>query len=130
MEYICGDPHGSQSFVTGPSTFREASHVRRNGTLFQDSVDVLVTHGPPLGHGDLCSNGVRAGCVQLLLTIQRTTSLATYMKVYNQLDLSVTGNSLIAGHGLTCDGHTTFINCSTCNLTYQPVHPPVVFDVL
>ena len=28
--------------------------------------DVLVTHGPPLGHGDLCSSGQRAGCLDLL----------------------------------------------------------------
>ena len=28
--------------------------------------DVVVTHGPPLGHGDLCSSGLRAGCLDLL----------------------------------------------------------------
>lgn len=33
-------------------------------------VDVLVTHGPPIGHGDLCESGDRAGCVQLLQTVQ------------------------------------------------------------
>ncbi|CAI8006337.1 Metallophosphoesterase domain-containing protein 1 [Geodia barretti] len=86
--------------------------------LIPSSVDVLVTHGPPLGHGDLCSNGMRAGCVQLLLTIQQRV-LPQY-HVFGHIH---------EGYGLTCDGHTTFINCSTCNLTYQPVHPPVVFDV-
>ena len=32
--------------------------------------DVLITHGPPLGYGDLCKSGVRAGCAELLSTIQ------------------------------------------------------------
>ena len=39
--------------------------------LIPAGVDVLMTHGPPLGHGDLCSGGNRAGCEQLLHTIQQ-----------------------------------------------------------
>ncbi|KAI6657771.1 Metallophosphoesterase domain-containing protein 1-like [Oopsacas minuta] len=35
-----------------------------------DNVDILITHGPPIGHGDLCNHGGRAGCVELLSTIQ------------------------------------------------------------
>lgn len=35
-----------------------------------DNVDILVTHSPPLGHGDLCYSGIRAGCVELLSTVQ------------------------------------------------------------
>ena len=32
--------------------------------------DFLITHGPPAGHGDLCRNKIRAGCVELLQEIQ------------------------------------------------------------
>nr|CAD7456266.1 unnamed protein product [Timema tahoe] len=32
--------------------------------------DILVTHTPPVGHGDLCCSGIRAGCVELLTTVQ------------------------------------------------------------
>ena len=39
--------------------------------LIPEGVDVLVTHGPPLGHGDLCTSGQRAGCLQLLHTVQK-----------------------------------------------------------
>lgn len=35
-----------------------------------NDVDILVTHSPPLGHGDQCNSGVRAGCVELLSTVQ------------------------------------------------------------
>merc|ERR1712000_681703 len=34
-------------------------------------VEVLLTHTPPIGHGDLCSTGVRAGCVELLSEVQQ-----------------------------------------------------------
>ena len=37
----------------------------------EEGVDILITHGPPLGHGDLCCHGNRAGCLQLLHTVQR-----------------------------------------------------------
>jgi hypothetical protein len=35
-----------------------------------EGIDVLVTHGPPLGYGDLCSSGFRAGCYDLLRHIK------------------------------------------------------------
>lgn len=39
--------------------------------LIPDKVDILLTHGPPLGHGDLLQGGGRSGCVNLLYTIQQ-----------------------------------------------------------
>ena len=33
--------------------------------------DILVTHTPPVGYGDRCATGVRAGCVELLNTVQK-----------------------------------------------------------
>jgi hypothetical protein len=35
-----------------------------------DETDVLITHGPPFGFGDLCSNGFNSGCEDLLRMIQ------------------------------------------------------------
>jgi hypothetical protein len=32
------------------------------------------------------------------------------------------------GYGVTSDGHTTYINASTCTLRYKPDHEPIVFD--
>ncbi|KAF7275107.1 hypothetical protein GWI33_012178 [Rhynchophorus ferrugineus] len=38
--------------------------------LIPVGIDVLITHTPPLGHGDLVCSGVRAGCTELLSTVQ------------------------------------------------------------
>ena len=39
--------------------------------MIPDDTDILVTHTPPVGFGDLCCTGVRAGCVELLNSVQR-----------------------------------------------------------
>ena len=36
---------------------------------------------------------------------------------------------VLAGYGVTSDGHTTYINASTCTLRYQPINPPVIFEL-
>ena len=42
----------------------------RKWNLIPEDTDVLITHSPPLGFGDLCSTGIRAGCVDLLQSVQ------------------------------------------------------------
>lgn len=39
--------------------------------MIPDDTDILVTHVPPLGYNDLCGDGLRAGCVELLSTVQQ-----------------------------------------------------------
>lgn len=39
--------------------------------LIPSDTDVLITHGPPVGHGDFTCSGVRAGCVELLSSVQQ-----------------------------------------------------------
>ena len=80
--------------------------------------DVVLTHGPPLGHGDLCSSGQRAGCLDLLHEIQ--TRVRPAYHIFGHIH---------EGHGVTTDGTTTYVNASTCTLRYRPDNPAVVFDV-
>lgn len=80
------------------------------------SVDILMTHGPPHGRGDLCSSGVRAGCQDLRKTIE--------MKV---ISINIAGH-IHEGYGCQVDDVTGYINASTCTSGYQPSNPPIVFD--
>lgn len=81
-------------------------------------VDILITHGPPIGHGDLCSGGNRAGCVDLLRVIQ--SRVKPKFHIFGHVH---------EGYGSTTDGTTVFINASTCTFKYKPTNPPVVFDI-
>lgn len=81
-------------------------------------LDILITHTPPLGHGDLCCSGVRAGCVELLSTVQQRVKPKYH--VFGHVH---------EGYGITSDGKVIYINASTCDLNYLPNNPPIVFDV-
>ncbi|XP_050420013.1 metallophosphoesterase MPPED2-like [Adelges cooleyi] len=86
--------------------------------LIPEGVDILVTHSPPLGHGDHCWPGVRAGCVDLLVTVQERVKPKYH--VFGHVH---------EGYGVTTDGNIIYMNASSCNLRYLPVNRPIVFDI-
>lgn len=86
--------------------------------LIPEDTDILITHTPPVGHGDLCCSGVRAGCVELLTTVQKRVKPKYH--VFGHIH---------EGYGITSDGKTIFINASTCDILYVPRNPPIVFDI-
>lgn len=92
--------------------------ISRYWSRIPDRVDVLVTHGPPLGRGDLTATGHRAGCLDLLQTIQGR--VRPRFHVFGHIH---------EGYGASTDGQTTYVNASTCTLRYRPTHPAFVFDV-
>lgn len=69
--------------------------------LIPPGIDVLVTHGPPHGIGDLCLGGDRAGCVDLLARVRVVRP-----------KLHVFGHIHEAAGVTTADG-TVFVNAST-----------------
>ena len=92
--------------------------IRKFWTAIPSDVNVLITHGPPIGHGDLCSDSQRAGCVDLLCEIQ--TRIRPNVHVFGHIH---------EGYGITTDGVTKFVNASTCTLRYKPTNSPIVVDV-
>ena len=105
--------------------------------LIPDDVDVLITHSPPLGFGDLTCTGVRAGCVELLHSVQKR--IKPKYHVYGHIHEGQGGSqplkgqylrvSSVTGYGVRSDGKILFINASTCDINYKPCNPAVVFDV-
>lgn len=82
-----------------------------------DDVDVLFTHGPPAGYCDMVVDGEHVGCVDLL---KRILKIKPKYHIFGHIH---------EAYGVDKNEHTTFINASICDLRYDPVNKPVVFDI-
>ena len=96
-------------------------------------VDVLITHGPPLGRGDVTSGNHRVGCVSLMKHVR--DRLRPRLHVFGHVH---------EGYGVYHDGTTAYVNASsvrTSSTTNRPgkggeddggggaINPCVVFDL-
>ncbi len=97
--------------------------------LVPETVDVLLTHGPPAGVRDqvtwwaplllsrLSGRGGRAGCEDLRAALGR---LRPRLHVFGHIH---------EGHGTETRDGTTFVNAAACDTSYRIAHPPVVVDL-
>jgi len=85
--------------------------------LIPEGIDILVTHGPPKGHGGTTLSGEDVGCPKLLDAIKRTKPL-----------VHVSGH-IHEGYGVERDENTVFINASSVNYNYVATNSPIVFDI-
>ncbi len=92
------------------------AEIRAKWDLIPGDTEVLITHGPPLGHGDVTARGDSAGCADLL---ERIRQVRPRFHLFGHIH---------EGYGTSSDGTTTYVNASTCDLRYRPVNPPVVLD--
>lgn len=95
---------------------KRGAEIRAKWDLIPDGLDILITHGPPRGHGDLLRIGESVGCDDLLATIRRAKPR---VHVFGHIH---------EGHGQTREGSTLCINASSCDADYKAVNPPIVFD--
>jgi len=99
----------------GPDSDRLYAHV-------PDETDVLITHGPPLGRGDLTSSGGRrAGCADLLRHVQDRI----------RPRLHAFGHIHECGGEVSYDGTTLYVNASSVDPDYRVSlrSPYVVVDL-
>jgi Icc-related predicted phosphoesterase len=82
-----------------------------------NDIDVLLTHGPPIGYGDLTIRNDRAGCVELLTTIEQRVKPKFHIFGHIHEDC-----------GMWSNGTTTFINAS-CDIRYKATNSPIIFDI-
>jgi predicted phosphohydrolase len=85
--------------------------------LIPEGIDVLVTHGPPLGVLDRTSHGDDVGCADLLAAVHR---VRPRLHVFGHIH---------EGYGTLERGGTRFVNASNCTERYRPVQPPIVVDL-
>ncbi|WP_114416922.1 metallophosphatase domain-containing protein [Marinospirillum perlucidum] len=85
-----------------------------------EATQLLITHGPAQGLGDLTFTGVRAGC----------EALTKRLKQLEQLKLHLFGH-IHEGHGIyqpTSLRPYTSINASSCRWSDAGLNPPLCFD--
>jgi Icc-related predicted phosphoesterase len=87
--------------------------------LVPNDVDVLVTHGPPRGYGDLAVHGRHVGSETLLVRLGELESLR----------LHVFGHIHEAGGSRDELGGATLANVSYVDFDYRPTHPAAVFEL-
>lgn len=90
----------------------EGEALREKWSQIPANVDILITHGPPLGFGD--SN---RGCDELRAAIEQRA-----------VPVHVSGH-IHEGYGCSADAATLYINASTCTHDYKATNAPIVFDM-
>ncbi|MFK7891955.1 MAG: metallophosphatase domain-containing protein [Granulosicoccus sp.] len=104
------------SFMRDPGEPIE-SHWR----LIPEKTDVLITHGPPFGILDRIqrvSGEIECtGCPSLLERVQQVTPC---VHIFGHIH---------EGHGVFCEGNTSYYNVSSMNEHYRMAHDAVVIDV-
>jgi len=116
---IFGSPYNCNAFSFAFHALRGAP-MKKLWEKIPSDTDVLLTHTAPLGHGDLCVDGRREGCANLL----------DWVESYRPL-LHIFGG-VREGAGLTSNDRTMFINACSLGLTYAPsaVRKPLVIDLM
>jgi Icc-related predicted phosphoesterase len=81
-------------------------------------VDVVISHGPPMGILDQpYGTGEHVGCYDLLERVKNSVPL---VQVFGHIHGS---------YGQKKIGSTTYINASICTEDYKPVNAPIVLDI-
>lgn len=79
--------------------------------------DVLITHGPPHGILDLVQyDKIHVGCEELLA------------KVFEVKPMIHLFGHIHETYGVHHEQDIAFVNASICNLRYNPINKPIVFD--
>lgn len=91
--------------------------LRRKWAMIPEDTDVLITHGPPLGHGDETTIGENVGCEDLL---NRLRTIEPRAHVFGHIH---------EGQGITCEGETQCINASLVDVNFDFACHPFAIEI-
>lgn len=91
--------------------------LREKWNRIPRDVDVLITHGPPMGVLDPTFRAERVGCKDLRQVVER---VRPKLHVFGHVHL---------GHGTTKIGNILFVNAAVCTESYTPSNPPIVIEL-
>ena len=111
-----GSPQSAQFGTRWAFNLERGPVAYNHWSQIPNDVDIVITHGPAHGVNDYVSRGENVGDIQL----------------YNKL-CETTCKLFLCGHiheayGVRNDGKIYHINAATCNLQYEPINKPVVFN--
>jgi predicted phosphodiesterase len=101
-------------FLDWAFNLRRGAEIAAKWALIPEGVDVLITHGPPMGTADRTVHGENVGCADLGAAMARVKPR-----------LSVFGH-IHEGYGVYGDK----VNAAICDDKYRLAHLPVVMDLV
>jgi len=96
---------------------RTEEKLKEKFDLIPENTDIVVAHSPPRGILDATRRGEAVGSTSLL---ERINAIKPKLVVFGHIHES---------YGQFQRDGIIYVNASTCNFQYQPVHPPVLIDL-
>eukprot|EP00812_Abedinium_dasypus_P008700 NODE_2441_length_934_cov_258.577929.p1 GENE.NODE_2441_length_934_cov_258.577929~~NODE_2441_length_934_cov_258.577929.p1 ORF type:complete len:243 (-),score=75.43 NODE_2441_length_934_cov_258.577929:190-876(-) len=93
--------------------------LARKWQAIPNTTDILLSHTPPLGRGDLSVKSTHMGCADLLSVVQRRV----------RPRFAVSGH-VHEGYAVSSDGVTQYLNVSSCDEGFRIMNAPLVFDIV
>lgn len=90
--------------------------------IIQNDVDILVSHGPPMGVNDKVAYGEQVGCEELALKFEARERRG------NPIPINIHGH-IHEGYGYTEKWGSKLYNVSHMNVDYEPVNDIVKIDL-
>jgi predicted phosphodiesterase len=118
---IYGSPWQPEFYNWAFNLPRMGEELLEKWNMIPEDIDVLITHGPPNGFGDLVNNwrqpNVNVGCELLL---NRIIDIKPILSIFGHIH---------EGYGVYTNEDTTFVNASICNSKYEPINKPIIIDL-
>ncbi|HQW28412.1 MAG TPA: metallophosphatase domain-containing protein [Verrucomicrobiales bacterium] len=123
--HFFGSPY-TPTFFNWHFMRERGAEIRTEWEKIPDDTHVVITHGPPYGHGDLTCPWKgdpprNAGCLELLTRL-RTIRPAIHLCGHIHEGYGITISDEVPG--------TTFLNASICTESYRPDNAPHRFELL
>jgi Icc-related predicted phosphoesterase len=91
--------------------------LREKWSNIPEDTDILITHGPPLGHGDKTVGGEYVGCEDLLARIKQ---IRPKLHLFGHIH---------EGQGTTHEGSTLCVNASFVDFQYDFAYDPFEVEI-
>lgn len=114
---IYGSPY-QPAFMNWAFNLPRGPKLKAEWDNIPNDTDILITHGPAFGFGDLVPwDNVNAGCKDLLNRLQE---IDCKFHLYGHIH---------SGYGKYKLNNTTLINASICDEAYNPINKPWVIEI-